>query len=127
MKQGAESFTKSTELTTATMKKIISFLLVTIIFSTQSSCKKEESASCSSGYIYWGGDYAVDGLGFYFAETRQGNWKFKQLKESELPSYSKSVTDSTAVTICLEETDERAPCFCATPSYFYKIVSIERR
>jgi hypothetical protein len=109
------------------MKSLHIFFLLLFVLVIVTSCTKEKNASCFSGFIYWGGDYAVDGIGFYFAESRQGNWKFKQLKENELTGFSKSAVDSTAVYICLEETTERAPCFCSSPSNFYKIVSVEKR
>lgn len=103
------------------------FVVLTVLCLTVASCNKDEKAECSNGYIYWGGSPAADGLGWYFAENRSGNWKAKQLKEEELPRDLQPTTDSTAVFICLKETTERAPCFCATPSYYYKIVSVEKR
>lgn len=111
------------------MKKlVIPFVVILFFF----SCSKNKSADaqadfCKGGYIYWGGSYAVDGVGWYFAENRSGSWSALQLKEEELPTaYKTSLTDSTAVIICLKKTNERAPCFCAAPSYFYKIVSIQK-
>lgn len=111
------------------MKKlIISFVLILLIL----SCKKNKSASaqtdfCKGGYVYWEGSYEADGVGWYFAESRSGSWSPLQLKAEELPAaYKTSLTDSTAVIICLKKTDERAPCFCSAPSYFYKIISIQK-
>jgi hypothetical protein len=112
------------EMISMTRILIICFLSTVI---TAGSCNKQENVQCSNGYIYWGGSPAADGLGWYFAESRSGNWKAKQLKEEELPAHLRSTTDSTAVFICLEETTERAPCFCATPSYYYKVVSAQKR
>ncbi|MBS4066332.1 MAG: hypothetical protein KGZ74_17360 [Chitinophagaceae bacterium] len=109
------------------------FVLIACVFFAAQSCKlkKEEcscvAASCAQGFIYWGGPYAADGIGWYFAEKREGNWLPAQLKEEELPNEFKNFNDSIAVTICLQKTNERAPCFCASPSYFYKIVRIEKR
>jgi hypothetical protein len=103
------------------------FVVLTVLCLTVASCNKDEKSVCSNGYIYWGGSPAADGLGWYFAESRSGNWKAKQLKEEELPWNLQPTSDSTAVFICLQETTERAPCFCATPSYYFKIVSVEKR
>lgn len=111
------------------MKKLVIPLVVILFFF---SCSKNKSAEaqadfCKGGYIYWGGPYAVDGVGWYFAENRSGSWSPLQLKEEELPAaYKTSFTDSTAVIICLKKTEERAPCFCSAPSYFYKIISIQK-
>ena len=103
------------------------FVVLTVLCFTVASCNKDEKADCSNGYIYWGGSPSADGLGWYFAENRSGNWKAKQLKEEESPRDLQPTSDSTPVFICLKETTERAPCFCATPSYYYKIVSVEKR
>ncbi len=111
------------------MKKLVFPFIVILSFL---SCKKYKTESaqadfCKAGYIYWGGSYAVDGVGWYFTENRYGSWSAKQLKEEELPAaYKTSLTDSTAVIICLKKTDERAPCYCSAPSYFYKIISIQK-
>ena len=110
------------------MKKLVILFIGILSFL---SCNKRnteaQSDFCKQGHIYWGGSYAVDGVGWYFAENRSGSWSALQLKEEELPAaYKTSFTDSTAVIICLKKTDERAPCFCSAPSYFYKIISIQK-
>ncbi len=106
--------------------KYFLYLFATVI--GISSCKKNcDNSNCADGYIYWGGSPAADGLGWYFAEGRTGNWKAKQLKDNELPDEYKNLNDSTAVRACLQETTERAPCFCLQPSYYYKIKSIKKR
>jgi hypothetical protein len=112
------------------MKYVLVLMIGGLIFI---SCKKEKECSensfCADGFIYWGGDLAADGLGWYFAETRGGSWRAKQLKDNELPDAFKSFNDSTAVSICLTETKDPAPCFCP-PSYntnYYKIKSIKKR
>lgn len=108
--------------------KYLSVML--LLFISLGSCNKSadlnKEPSCEKGYIYWGGDYSVDGIGWYFTDKREGNWKFKQLKEADLPGEFKNITDSTFVSICLEKTEERAPCFCLEPSYFYKIISVKK-
>jgi hypothetical protein len=106
--------------------KYFIYLFATIII--VSSCKKNcDRSNCTDGFIYWGGTPAADGLGWYFAESRTDSWKPKQLKESELPVEFQNLNDSTAVRACLQETTERAPCFCPQPSYYYKIKSITKR
>ena len=112
------------------MKRIL--LVSAVLLITQSCTAKKEQCACTadfcaSGFIYWGGSYAADGLGWYFAEKREGNWRPAQLKEEELPGEFKTGSDSTAVNICLQKTNEPAPCFCTSPSYFHKIVSIRKR
>lgn len=96
------------------------------------SCNKQRNEAqvdfCREGYIYWGGAYAVDGIGWYFAESRSGSWLAMQLKEEELPAaYKTNPSDSIAVLMCLKKTEERAPCFCSVPGYFYKIISIQKK
>jgi hypothetical protein len=112
------------------MKKFV-FILCTGLFIQSCSLKKEECSCaadyCADGFIYWGGSSAVDGIEWYFAEKREGNWKAAQVKETELPAQFRNFNDSTAVNICLRKTTERAPCFCAAPSYYYKIISIRSR
>jgi hypothetical protein len=111
--------------------KPIAFILCAWLFIQSCSLKKEECSCiadyCADGFIYWGGPYEVDGIGWYFAEKREGNWRAAQLKEDEVPAAFKNFSDSTAVKICLRITSERAPCFCASPSYFHQIIKIEKR
>jgi hypothetical protein len=105
---------------------LLAFILLFALACIKHKCDCDEDY-CGNGFIYWGGSYAVDGIGWYYAEKREGNWSASQLKEEELPNEFKNFSDSTAVSICLRTTTERAPCFCASPSYFHKIVRIERR
>jgi hypothetical protein len=109
------------------MMRVPAAILLIFLLNACSKSNGPSDSFCATGYIYWGGDYAVDGIGFYFADTREGNWRAKQLKADELSSEFKSLTDSVAVNICLKKTDERAPCFCVSPSYYYKVVSIQKR
>lgn len=111
------------------MKKMIAFLFVSSIVA---SCVKPVTPNqnfCADGHIFWGGNPATDpnGIGYYFAIKRTGNWKFYQVKETELEAQYKSTTDSIAVSICLESTNDKAPCPCVEPSYYYRVKSISRR
>lgn len=88
----------------------------------------EQADFCTNGYIYWGGPVEADGVGWYFAENRVGNWVVHQLKEEELPAaYKPGYTDSTAVKICLQKSTERSPCYCSAPAYYYHITFIQKR
>jgi hypothetical protein len=111
------------------MKKLIAFLFISSIVV---SCVKPVTPNqnfCAEGHIFWGGNPATDpnGIGYYFAVKRTGNWKFYQVKDAELEAQYKSTTDSIAVNICLESTNDKAPCPCAEPSFYYKVKSISRR
>lgn len=110
------------------MKKwIFAIALVFVGVACEKNKVEDPAIVCKTGYIYWGGDYAIDGIGWYFAENRANGLERYQLKETELPAlYKTSFTDSTAVKICLTKTTERAPCFCSAPSYFYSIQSIQK-
>lgn len=109
-------------------KLILPFVAILSFLSCNKQNAEGQADFCREGHIYWGGSYAVDGVGWYFAENRSGSWSAKQLKEEELPAvYKTNPSDSLAVIICLKKTDERAPCFCSAPSYFYKIISIQKR
>lgn len=105
--------------------KHVCFVLVTLL--VVAGCKKKPAPVCADGYIYWGGSYASDGLGLYFASSKEGQWRPKQLKEAELPAELRITSDSVAVSICLQSTTEQAPCFCAEPSFYYRVVSVKRR
>jgi hypothetical protein len=103
-------------------------LILFIILISITGCKKQQPDFCKEGYIYWGGDPAVDGLGWYFAEGRtSAGMTFYQIKDSELNNEYKNYTDSVAVHICLRKTNERAPCFCAASTMYYHVISIKKR
>jgi hypothetical protein len=105
------------------MKYLVLFL---ILSSLSFSCKKSEESkpvTCSDGFIFWGGDPAADGAGWYFSEDRQS--PKKQL--DRLPaSYQ---MDSTAVHICLYESDRLVSCFCNPNNrpHYFEITEIHKR
>lgn len=99
-------------------------------------CKKESIGTFQNfngnGFIYTDGDPGVwiGGIGWYFAESRVGQWKTFPLKESQLPAEFKNITiaDSIPVTVSLRET--KAPVGCDCPAgiyYYYDILSIRKR
>lgn len=111
------------------MKKLF---IILIVFGLYSSCIKPVTPKedfCAEGHIFWGGDPVTNpnGLGYFFATKRVGNWKFYQVKETALAAEFKSQTDSIAVNICLKSTNEKAPCPCVQPTYYYEVKSISKR
>lgn len=111
------------------MKKLLVILFAVALYSSCIKPVPPDEDFCAEGHIFWGGDPATDpnGLGWFFAIKRTGNWKFYQVKDAELPSAYKNLTDSVGVSICLVSTKETAPCPCVQPSYYYKIKSISKR
>lgn len=106
------------------MKQIyIALIALAFIFA---SCTKEtncnDNTTCIDGTIQWGGEPAVDGLGWYFksAELGERPVKLKNLPDSYL-------TDSLQVNACLRKTDEKYYCFCATPMDVYEVRSIRKK
>lgn len=103
------------------MKKLIFSFIVILAFL---SCNKqtEPTGICTDGYIHWGGEPAVDGLGWYFKGTSQILYG---VKLKNLPAAFQ--TDSLAVTVCLQKTDEIYNCFCSQPMEVYSIKSIQKK
>jgi hypothetical protein len=111
------------------MNKMLLFIFAAFLISACVKPVVPKQDFCAEGHMFWGGNPATDpnGIGYYFATKRVGNWKFYQVKESALAPEFKSQTDSIAVNICLKSTDEKAPCPCAEPSYYFEVKSISRR
>ena len=120
------------------MKKLC--LLLSIVAICFFSCKKNSSTDIADnpssfkgdGYIYTDGDPAVvaGGIGWFFAESRVGQWKALPLKGSELPTIYKPIatTDSIAVTVDLKDTNNPVGCDCIPGIYYYHhIISIKKR
>lgn len=84
------------------------------------ACNKEQN--CTDGLIRWGGEPAVDGLGWYFTSTDLGD---RPVKLKNLPD--RYLTDSLQVNVCLRKTTEKYQCFCATPLDVYEVKSIRKR
>jgi len=103
------------------MKKLLIPLVVILSFF---SCdkKSETMGICTDGYIHWGGEPAVDGLGWYFKGTAEIKYA---VKLKDLPAAFQ--TDSLAVTVCLQKTDEKYYCFCSQPMEVYIIKSIQKK
>jgi hypothetical protein len=106
------------------MKQLIFSILLVL---SLSACTKEKQNTlenepvCTEGTIRWGGEPAVDGIGWYY----------------ETPAFSRSVKlenvppdffiDGLAVTACLLRTDRKYGCFCGTPLDVYDVFTIQRR
>lgn len=100
------------------MKQLLFFSVILALLVT--SCSKEQT--CTDGLIRWGGEPAVDGLGWYFTSAELGD---KAVKLKNIPD--KYLKDSLQVNVCLRKTDEKYQCFCATPLDVYEIKSIRKR
>lgn len=84
------------------------------------ACNKEQN--CTDGLIRWGGEPAVDGLGWYFTSAELGD---RPVKLKNLPDGY--LTDSLQVNACLRKTNEKYQCFCAEPLDVYEVKSIQKR
>ena len=98
------------------------------------SCKKDSTKTLETfkgdGFIYTDGSLFSGGVGWYFAESRIGQWKSMPIKESQLAAEFRNitVTDSIAVTVSLRQTKIPVGCDCPPGSvYFYDIISIKKR
>ena len=105
------------------------FLLL-FVFIAFSSCTKNNHGGCwniqpvcTDGFIFWGGDPAADGLGWYLSATRTDEKRFY----IENPPIAFKI-DSLAVNACLEETNKPLVCYCvgAKPNY-YVVKEIRKR
>lgn len=97
-------------------------------------CKKDGTKTPETyngdGFIYTDGSLFSGGIGWYFAESRFGQWKAFPIKEAELSAEFKNITiaDSIAVTISLEKTKAPVSCDCVPGVYYYyDIISIRQR
>lgn len=105
------------------MKQIyIALIALAFIFV---SCTKEANCiadtTCIDGTIQWGGEPAVDGLGWYF----QSDEFAKPVKLKNLSSAYE--VDDLPVSVCLKKTTEKYQCFCGEPLDVYEIKSIRQR
>ena len=121
------------------MKVFYFSLLVIALFA---NCKKDKNQVFEEynspaiyngdGFIYTDGDPSVvaDGLGWYYAESRVGDWNAFPIAGSELASEFKNITvnDSIAVTVHLVKTQNAVGCECIPGKYFfYNVKSIKKR
>ncbi|MEJ8817447.1 hypothetical protein [Lacibacter sp. H407] len=95
------------------------FLLSFFVFILFSACQKDQL--CTDGVIRWGGEPAVDGLGWYFESADLP----RIVKLKDIPS--RYLTDSLAVSVCLIKTNEKYQCFCAEPMDVYEVKRIGKR
>jgi hypothetical protein len=96
------------------------FFLSLIVFFLFASCQKEKL--CIDGIIQWGGDPAVDGLGWFFTSASLGD---KPVKLKNLPVEYK--INDQPVSVCVLKTNEKYQCFCAAPLEVYSILQIRKR
>jgi hypothetical protein len=102
------------------MKKI---LLLVMIAALGFGCSKgKEGAACMNTVVFWGGDPAVDGLGWYLSDSRTSSERY--YPESLPDRYQ---TDGLAVNVCLIKTLKKKSCFCAVQPPLYEVVSIKKR
>lgn len=106
------------------IKKALVFLLIVLV--TGSACDKEggeaEETFCTDGYIFWGGDPAVDGSGWYF--STRANRHFEYALQNLADSLK---TDSLFVNACLKKTENRFTCECTQPYYYFSLVSVQKK
>ena len=100
------------------MKHIFLSILLVLLFA---ACQKDTNAVCTDGVIRWGGEPAVDGLGWYYqSEDLPKSVKLKNLSTA----WQK---DGLQVQACIIKLDEKYQCFCAEPMDVYQVKSIRQR
>ena len=107
------------------MKILLFFFVIAVAL----SCNKNKqfcgfaTLECTDGFIFWGGDPAADGLGWYLSATRSAEKRFY----IENPPAAFKI-DSIAVNACLEETNKPIVCNCVgTKPNYYNITEIRKR
>ena len=74
-------------------------------------------------FVFWGGDPAADGAGWYLAPSRTGPTYYHI---ADMPDAFKS--DSLAVHACVKETERKVECLCTgNNAHYFQIVSISKR
>ena len=103
------------------MKRLLLSLIVCAV--TMMHCTKEKSRDiiCVDGQIMWGGDPAVDGVGWYLQQVENEEVK-SYILTGIPPSFQ---VEGLAVKACIYDSGQPARCFCGKS--FYKIESIDRR
>jgi hypothetical protein len=101
------------------MKKIVCVLALSLFLL---SCKKDRGHECFNTIIFWGGDPAADGPGWYMSTSRYGSPSYLA---DNLPAEFQA--DSTPVRVCLSLTDKKFPCRCPDPPPLHHVESISRR
>lgn len=102
---------------------LLSTLLALALLAGCCKEKAEKNPQCLDTFVFWGGDPAVDGTGWYLADTRSGP-KFYRVEN--LPDAYQS--DSLAVHACVIALDKKAACECTgVDMRYYKITAISKR
>ena len=101
------------------MKKLLCVFALAIFML---GCEKDRSLECVDSVVFWGGEPAADGVGWYLSDGRgSANTYFVD----NLPAEFRA--DSTPVRVCLTKTNKKRHCYCVTPPPVYHIKSIARR
>lgn len=109
------------------MRRLLLIIATSFLFTACDKAKEKEieiesgDIVCLNGTIEWGGEPAADGRGWIFVPTETS--QYYSLKD--LPAAYKQ--DDLPVSVCLQQTNEKAPCFCPEPPYFYRVTSVKRR
>lgn len=99
--------------------KFIVFILLTVSFM---SCQKEPEQFCTDAVVMWGGDPAVDGLGWYLlTDSVQHQFYIPGNLHDSLKIHHQPVN------VCLVATNENFSCECSRPLKKYRITSITKR
>ena len=98
------------------------WLIIILLGVAAYSCKKSSQSDCKDGFIFWGGEPAVDGIGWFFS-TNPDRSDFMVLDSLD-NAYK---IDSLPVHVCLSKTNNRFYCFCAGEHYYYHVNYILRR
>ncbi|HEY0066371.1 MAG TPA: hypothetical protein VGB46_03375 [Flavisolibacter sp.] len=101
------------------MKKLLCLLAFSLFLL---GCEKDKSLECVDSIVFWGGDPAADGMGWYLSDGRgSGNNYYVD----DLPAEFQ--TDSLPVRVCLVKTGKKRNCFCLTRPPVHRIKHISRR
>lgn len=101
------------------MKKLLCLLAFSLFLL---SCKKDMPLECVDSIVFWGGDPAADGMGWYLADSRGSANSYII---TSMPAEFQA--DSTPVKVCLFKAGKWRNCYCTDPPPVYRIISISRR
>lgn len=101
------------------MKKLLCLLAFSLFLL---GCEKDRSLECVDSIVFWGGEPAVDGIGWYLSD---GRGSASVYLVDDLPAGFQA--DSIPVRVCLTKTNKKRNCLCVAPLPVYKIKAISRR
>lgn len=97
---------------------VIGLTVLWVLFGSCTKDKEKTATFCTDGFIYWGGDPAVDGSGWYFSTRTNRALEYPLLEIADSLQ-----TDSLPVHLCLQKSREKYYCFCPQDLYYYTIIS----